>query len=198
AVRHVGEPAAQLLGGQLADHEVAERGDDVHVAAADEITDGLPLLVLVVDVAMHRLPHGEANDRSVAVAIWAGHQRMRLGLGLLEAEHVGTIGAGGIVRTPQDLHPVFARRRDVAAQQPAPRTVALPALPAEVHSALHQRLPVWLAAALEPGARALALQSRMLDGAGHCPSLDWPVTKDQPKIGVSASVCGRLRPLPIY
>src|SRR5215475_4297599 len=85
AVRHVGEPAAQLLGGQLADHEVAERGDDVHVAAADEIADRLALLVLEVDVAVHRLPHGEADDRAVAIAIWTGHHRMRLGLGLLKA-----------------------------------------------------------------------------------------------------------------
>jgi hypothetical protein len=171
AVRHVGEPAAQLLGGQLADREVAERGENVHVAAAAQIADRLALLVLVVDVAVYGLPHGEADDQAVAVAVWAGDHRVRLGLGLLEAQHVGTIGAGGIVRTPQGLHPVLARRRDVPAQQPAPRRVALPALPAEMHPAFDERLPMWLAAALEPGASRLALQACVLDGAAHPSSL---------------------------
>src|SRR5262249_41436267 len=175
AVRHVGEPAAQLLGGQLADHEVAEHGDDVHVAAADEIADGLALLVLVVDVAVHRLPHSEADDRAVAIAIWAGHHRMRLGLGLLKAQHVSTIGAGGVVGTPQGLHAVFACCGDVAAQQPAPRRVALPALPAEVHPAFHQRLPMRLPASLEPSASRLALKACMLDGAAHPSSLPFTV-----------------------
>jgi hypothetical protein len=139
AVRHVGEPAAQLLCRQLADHQITERRQDVHVAAADQVADRLALLVLVVDIAVHRLPHGEADDRAVAVG--AGNHGVGLGLGLLEAEDVGTIGAGGVIGTSQGLHPVFPialRLLDVAAQQPAPPCLpvaALPALVAEMHPA---------------------------------------------------------------
>src|SRR5262249_57618349 len=84
-----------------------------------------------------------------------------------KAQHVSTMGAGGVVGTPQGLHAVFARCGDVAAHQPAPRWVALPALPAEVHPAFHQRLPMRLPASLEPGASRLALKACMLDGAAH-------------------------------
>src|SRR5262249_2535884 len=196
AVRHVVQPGAQLLRGQLAHHQITQRGEDVHPAATDEIADRLALLVLVVNVALHRLPHGEADDRAVAIASRAGDHRMGLGLGLLEAEHVSAIGAGSVVGTPQGLHAVLAVA-DVAAQQPAPYGVALPALPAEVHLALHQRLPMRLPPALAPGARRRSLQTCVLDGAAHPSSLFrspftvWRATKHGPKIGVSASVCRR-------
>src|SRR5262249_8543494 len=108
--------AAQLLRGQLAHHQITQRGEDVHPAATDEIADRLALLVLVVNVALHRLPHGEADDRAVAIASRAGDHRMGLGLGLLEAEHVSAIGAGSVVGTPPGLHAVPA----VAAPCPPP------------------------------------------------------------------------------
>src|SRR5262249_5590860 len=73
---------------------------------------------------------------------------------------------------------------------------AFPALPAEVYTALDQRLPMRLAAALEPVAGALALKACVLDGAAHPSSLPFTVwlrghraTKHRPKIGVSAPVC---------
>jgi hypothetical protein len=97
---HGGQPPAQLLSSQLAHHEVTERWENLHLAAADQVADRLSILVLVVDVAVHGLPHGEADDRLIAVAIWTRDHRVPLGLGLLEAEHVGTIGAGGVIGTP--------------------------------------------------------------------------------------------------
>ena len=151
---HGRQPAAQLLGGEFTDHEVAECGENVHVAAADQITDRLALVPLVVDVAGHRLPHRELHDLAVAAAsLRARDHRARLGFGLRKAEHVSAISGGGIIGASQGLHPIFVVA-DIAAQQPAPHRVALPALPAEMHSAFDERLPVRLASALEP-ARAL-------------------------------------------
>jgi hypothetical protein len=43
-----------------------------------------------------------------------------------------------------------------------------------VHFTLNQGLPMRLAAALEPDAGTLALQSRMLDGAGRGPPSTGP------------------------
>jgi hypothetical protein len=65
---HGGQPAAQLLGGEFSDHEIAERGENVHGAAADEIADRLALVPLVVNVAGHRLPHRELDDLAIAAA----------------------------------------------------------------------------------------------------------------------------------
>ena len=105
--------------------------------------------------------------------------RFRLGLG--KAEHVSAICGGGVVSKPQGLYTVFTVA-DVASQQPASHRVALPALVAEVRPAFDQRLPMRLPAAFEPGAGALALQSRVLDGTDHCRSStdrDQTSTKDR-------------------
>ena len=56
---------------------------------------------------------------------------------------------------------------DIAPQHPAPSVVALPALPAEMHLAFDQCLPMRLPSALKSLAGALQFQSRMLHGASH-------------------------------
>src|SRR5207237_569741 len=110
-----------------------------------------------------------------------------------KAEHVSAISGGGIISASQGLHPIFVVA-DIAAQQPAPHRIALPALPAEVHSAFDERLPVRLASALEPRATALTLQSRVLHGARHRPSSTGSRPKIDQRSGCprqSAAVCGR-------
>ena len=129
----------------------------MHGAAADGVLNGLPFVVLELDVAIHGLAHGEALDRAAAVR--RRDHGAGLGGGLLERQHLQAIRRDRVVGEPQRGHTVLAVA-DVAPQHPASGRIALPALPAEMDPAVDQRLPMRLAAALEPtaGARRLPIE----------------------------------------
>jgi hypothetical protein len=96
--RHGGQPPAQLLGGQFGHHEIAEARQDMHGAAADGVLNGLPFVVLELDVAIHGLAHGEALDRAAAVR--RRDHGAGLGGGLLERQHLHAIRRDRVVGEP--------------------------------------------------------------------------------------------------
>jgi hypothetical protein len=140
---------AQLLGGQFGHHEIAEARQDMHGAAADGVLNGLPFVVLELDVALHGLAHGEALD--LAAAVRRRDHGAGLGGRLLEREYLHAVRRGRVVGEAQCGHAIFAVA-DVAPQDPASCRFAFPALPTEMDPTINQGLPMRLPPALEPAA----------------------------------------------
>src|SRR5262249_11252273 len=146
---HLRHPLAELVGCELGNLDVAERGADEGAIAVASIGARLPIVVEKVDVFVHRIADGDRPMLAMGARRWLKH-RLGGGLGgLPEVEHHDAVGVGVVVggTDPGDLISLLA---DVMPHDPCARLPVAEAAVAEMKAALNRpiiRLPPDLEAA---------------------------------------------------
>jgi hypothetical protein len=140
----------------------------VRGAAALHVIDRLPARALILDVAFQGLPYRQPLDlappfgvATMARALASAWSNDRAAVRSLRI--VGK--AQGHEAIPCDWLPgLRSTAANVTPQHPSPG-LALPTLPAQMHLAIDQGLPMWLPTALEPNSGARTIQSCVFDSA---------------------------------